>query len=132
MNTKVIKVVVLLAVAAVVVIWSVYKTIGQQGVPEAVLKEVVKTIDYKTGEIASLPRSEWEGLRDKTPKTNVYKNPKTRQYTLVDMFTCANCGKEIPAIVVRDEVAAKGDFRKLRAEYVCPNCGKSPFFRRGP
>jgi transposase-like protein/DNA-directed RNA polymerase subunit RPC12/RpoP len=126
----------LLAVAAVVVVVAVAITLGvlrvrgQQGPPEAVLKEMVKMMDYKTLESVSLPRSEWEGLRDKTPKTNVYKNPKTGQYTLVDIFKCANCGKDIPAIAVTDELAVNGDFRKMRAEYVCPYCGKSPFFKQ--
>jgi ribosomal protein L37AE/L43A len=62
----------------------------------------------------------------------VYKNPKTGQYTLVGVFTCANCGKDIPGMAVPDEATVKGDFRKMRAEYVCPYCGKSPFIRQGP
>ena len=129
MNKNVIYAVLLVAVVALAVIWGVRRTIGRQGPPDAVLQEVVKKIDYKTREIIPLSQARWEELRDKTPRANVYKNPKTGEYTVVNILTCGHCGAEIPTIAITDEVAANGDVRKLRDEYKCPFCGQSAFFR---
>ena len=131
MTKKVTSVIVLLAVIAVVVIWSIHRTIGNAGPPEAVLQQVVKKIDYKTREIISLPLGQWDELRDKNPVTNVYKNPKTGEWTVVNILKCPNCGAEVPTIAITDEVAKGGAaaISKLRAEYKCPVCGKCPLYQ---
>jgi DNA-directed RNA polymerase subunit RPC12/RpoP len=132
MNKRAVTAVVLLVLLVLAIVWGVRRTFGRQGPPTAVSGEMVKMMDYKTLESVSLPRSEWEGLRSRIPGTNTYKNPKTGQHTLVGVFKCANCGKDIPSMPVPDEATVNGDFRKMRAEYKCPYCGKSPFDLPGP
>jgi len=120
--------VVLLAIAAV--IWAMRMTGGKR-MPAAVAGEVVRRIDFKTLEVIELPRSEWMGLRG---KYNLYKNPKTGRFTVVDVMRCASCGEEIPVFPVTEEAAAEGPagVMKLRRAYRCPKCSKPAYPSGGP
>ena len=127
-NKQIIGAVVLVIVIVAAGIW-IGRSMRAPGMPLGVAGEMVKKIDFKTMEVVEQTRAKWLELHG---KLNLYKNPKTGEYTVVDMMKCASCGADIPILPMTDELFKKGfpAIRQAETEYKCPKCGKSPFSGR--
>ncbi len=72
-----------------------------------------------------------------------YKNPKTGEYTMVNVMKCASCGRPIPVPTLPDDLRPKSAsgprpsreasqalaaaMQKFELTYKCPLCGKNAF-----
>ena len=121
---------ILIAVVTVIVIvvagvW-LTRSMRGPGMSGQVAGQVAKKIDYKSMETVSLPLGKWMDLY--YGKYNLYKNPKSGEYTMVDTIKCRSCGAEIPEMPLTEEFAKKGHdaVQQAMTDYKCPKCGKSP------
>jgi len=98
--------------------------------PKWVLEQPVEKIDVKTREIVVRKIAEWQALGP-NPE-GLYRNPRTREFTMTSAMTCAACGQKIPTPPMPPEAAGGGPaaheawMRTAR----CPLCGRTPFIVR--
>ena len=111
--------------AAGVVIGGVgaWKSMRRGGVstPDHVMNRPQARIDVNSMEVVTLPRSEWRKLGQKDGR---YRNPTTKEYTMVLVGRCASCGKEIPlpAGTPPREKQTYEWLKKAYEETMCPHC----------
>ena len=123
---------VLVALIIVTAIVCYHRLGGGQAIPERILKEPMSKMDTKTMEIVTLSREDWQG-KYKPDASGYYKNPKTGEYTMAEIITCARCGKQVPEKSFLHEITQVGILQrkavmeKLRSECVCPYCKKNPY-----
>ena len=125
-GTKYAVIVVVAVVLVALVAWRLKSKgmIGGPKPPDWVLDKTYWKIDsVKPYESVELSLREWKKLGIKDGK---YKSPETGEYTMVPRMKCAACGDwipgpEMPALGPESDPA---DEEKIRAEYVCPKCGK--------
>ncbi len=103
-KTWLVSLLIILVVVATVVLVN-WKTTASTPPPEVLAREVTR-IDIETGELITLPASEWI---EQGEKDGLYKNPKTGKYTTDGIVICESCGKKI-------------SLRKSKEG--CPKCGK--------
>jgi hypothetical protein len=143
---------VLIIVVIVAVVFTAKRMAGGPQPPAAVWGQQVQKIDLKTSEFVTASIGDWT-TKYKADAMGRYKNPKTGEYTMVDPIKCAACGQEIPPpdyssaythaqptapaaaasnglpppIGARDLGVDIGAVEKIKHDYRCPKCGKSPF-----
>ena len=132
-------VVALVVVIVIAAVFTAHRTKGQQGnaalqTAEKNLTSVkVDKIDNKTYEVISETASDWSGKY--APDSSGHcKNPKTGEYTMCNIITCASCGEKIPAPDF-PPITAKGGARmqalaeeqQIMRDYKCPKCGKNAY-----
>jgi hypothetical protein len=141
-----------LIVVVIAVIFTAKRMTGAPPPPDYVMDQKVEKIDYESQDLITESLRDWIG-KYAPDAAGRFKNPKTGKYTMVDAFKCGACGELIPVLQVPPELqpktpeappAASGDkslpppmhgrsgidptvMMKLRQEYKCPKCGKSPF-----
>jgi predicted RNA-binding Zn-ribbon protein involved in translation (DUF1610 family) len=98
-------------------------------------------IDMKSLEIFSETGNDWTTIY-KADETGRFKNPKTGEYTMVNIMRCASCGQPIPmpelpaALMPQREPGKKINPRmgmqeiatamqNVLRDYKCPKCGKN-------
>ena len=144
---KLVVYVVLLVVVVAAVALTVKRVASKPGPPNWVLDQQVQKIDSKTQEVVTESVRDWTG-KYAPDETGRWKNPKAGTYTMVDPMKCESCGATIPVPdystvkmipdniplppgadasktkqpMIRDPV----DMDRIRREYKCPKCGKSP------
>ena len=144
--------VVLIIVVVVAIVFAAKRMSSSPPPPSWVLDTKVQKIDYKTQELFTESNGDWIG-KYAPDVTGRYKNPKTGACTLVDPMKCAACGATIsgpqfyealhPAGAAPAAPVAVGTnglppmappnmvdpsvIEKIKSEYRCPKCGKSPF-----
>ena len=104
--------------------------------PDYVLNMQITKISEKApyNEVTLMYR-EWEKLG--SDNVGRYKDPKTKEYTMVSPIPCAACGKDIPMLTIPPEVyinePEKRDEKilRLQSEYICPLCGQPAYPREG-
>ena len=121
---------IVLIVMAVVVVVTGIKAARRGEVPPAdeFLAQPLEKIDSKSGELITKSRGEW--IKLKAPKGEVWENPDTGKYTIVDMIPCPHCGKKIPGPLqmvhpkhLKDQEASRKLWDEYKS-YKCPECGK--------
>jgi rRNA maturation protein Nop10 len=123
-----------IVIALVVIMGKRAGLFGGPKPPQWVMEQSEEKIDVKSLKVVKLSIGQWEKLgRDASGR---YKNPDTGEYTMAKIMICAACGAQIPAQELPTAAAAKGReemaaqteaIMKIREEYKCPVCGKSPF-----
>jgi hypothetical protein len=136
-------VVALVVVIAVVAVLTVKRTSGTgeskmlNEARRAQAGAIMDKIDNKSLEIISEPASDWMG-KYAPDSSGHFKNPKTGEYTMVTIITCASCGAQIPAPDLNPALKGKATVRTDRAQamhdqlqilhnYQCPKCGKNAY-----
>jgi len=123
----------------IVILVALYFGIKKSGItgkgpkaPASVLAQKFTRIDTKPPyKIVELTFSEWQKLGPDS--AGRYKDPETKEYTIVEPITCASCRKMIPVVQYpADVLALTGDARldkqmQLRNEYKCPLCQKPAY-----
>jgi len=103
-------------------------------------EEQVEKIDMSDGTLMTLTLEEWMDLGEKASR---YKNPETKEYTMVVLVTCAACGEKVipvefpdppPVAKSREEYFAQrgkyeAELARLIREYKCPKCGELAYSR---
>jgi predicted RNA-binding Zn-ribbon protein involved in translation (DUF1610 family) len=126
-------VLVLIIVAALVL--TVKRLLLAGGPPEApawVLNQPLTLIDINPP-YASITKTAGEWQKLGTDGSEHYKNPNTRQFTMVRPIFCPSCGKPIPppqyppTLKNMDPSARSVEMQKIKQEYKCPLCGKSVY-----
>jgi len=105
--------------------------------PGDIMDLEVEKIDQSTLMLMTKTLGEWENLGERNGK---YKNPETKEYTMMTPIICRACGEKIPAPefpeIARSKAAKKrgpeGDriaaiVNEITRNYTCPRCGASPF-----
>ena len=121
--------IVLIVVAVVVVVTGIKGARrGEVPPPDRYLKQLVARIDSESFELITKSRREWRKVKAK--KGDVWKNPDTGKYTIVDLIVCVECGEKIPGplqmvhMKYLKDAEAKRKFLAERDSYKCPKCGK--------
>jgi len=141
---KIVIVIVCLVVIGAVIAFIVRSSSSPESIaqeePEALQGLKYSRIDLVTNETITLTRAEWNKLGHN--KNHVWKNPKTGEYTMVDIATCVQCGKPVPSMVLDWETVMEGsretqeerraEFHRAWEESECPHCGASPCFPPPP
>jgi len=103
-------------------------------------EELVEKIDMSDGTLMTMTLKEWMDLGEKNGR---YKNPETKEYTMVAPITCAACEEKVipvqfpdppPVAKSQEEYFAQrgayeAEVAKLIREYKCPKCGKLAYSR---
>jgi len=94
---------------------------------------MVEMIDAVSGELISMPAEYW---RKNEGEGVLYRNPKTGDYTVVEVTRCPSCGEKVP----RRRMLQEGEtmdlpedmpehmrrwFLKTTWNTICPHCGGS-------
>jgi len=135
---KTLLVIILIVIVVAGIIFTVRRAgRGTAKPPPRIAGEKIEKIDYKTGEFFTKTRGEWDKLR-RDDFRSAWKNPKTGEYTVVDVMTCPHCGEKIPQRPVTvEEVNNPASMepealRAANAAYKCPKCGKCPYLPGAP
>jgi len=111
----------LIVIIVGVVIWLlIWAGVGSSGIPKHVREQGVEMADIKSLEVITLPAEKWAKMLGENGK---YRNPKTGEYTMVPVMTCAACGEKIPKPDIPPD-ASPADFERYLMEYKCPKCGE--------
>jgi hypothetical protein len=93
----------------------------------------VEKIDNKTYEVISETAADWAG-KYAPDSSGHWKNPKTGEYTVCNVITCASCGVKIPVpdfppVTGKGQarVEAIGQMMQIKRDYMCPKCGKQAY-----
>jgi len=136
---------VIVIVAAVVIMMS--RGGSGAGPGNTVTEQQLTLMDKSTLETETLTLAEWQS-RGKDSE-GYYKNA-AGEYTMVESMNCPDCGAEIPKLLLPPEpigVGGEEDYppgmepdsavdpfeeweettARMKAEYVCPQCGKHPY-----
>jgi len=131
-------------VLPVIIIGAVGTMIGRRfsrdDMPAWKEKEQVEKIDMSDGTLMTMPLKDWMDLGMKDGK---YRNPETKEYTMVTPIVCAACGEKVIPVEFPDPPpvgksqeeyfaqrgAYEAEVAKLIREYKCPKCGKLAYSR---
>jgi hypothetical protein len=150
MNAKKIGItVLLLAVIAAAVVFTVRRARSQLQTPTMVVDQKFPKIDVKSLEVFWETNSDW-ATKYAPDASGRWKSPGTGEHTIVNAMTCMSCGQLIPVpqypasanppksmpiqekrgAMSASEVGAAG--RELLSNYICPRCGKHAWFPPPP
>ena len=144
MNAKKIALIALLAaviaVAAVVTVRRIRNE--ERNTPTLYVDQMVEKIDMKSYEVFTETAGDWMG-KYAHDASGRYKNPRTGEYTMVDIMRCASCGQpipvpEMPTIALPKSGSGKRSgfganpartaaIEEFQRNYKCPKCGKNAF-----
>lgn len=146
MDTK--KVVVIVVLVVVIVIAGVLTMKHTSSTTSAVVEKSRQSamaakadkIDNKSFEVISETLADWNS-KYAPDKEGHFKNPKTGEYTMVQVMKCAACGANIPYPDLPPELRQpKGKRRsggldsaidEFLRDYKCPKCGKNAYISEG-
>jgi len=126
----------LLVVIVGAIIMIVLRVTSSPPAPEWMEEKMVEKMDTVTGESITKSLVKWQKIGF---KGDMYKNPKTGEFTMADPVKCPHCGAKIPAAPMppmpedfgEGPVEAQrvmGQWNRERArvarEYACPECGE--------
>ena len=116
---------VLIAVAIVAVVVAVKRTQSRPERPAWMMDQQIQKIDIKSLEVVTKRLSDWEA-KYAPDASGRFKNPKTGEYTMVEVMRCKACGQFIPK-PSEDEMLHAGTPEERRLMVTCPRCGKNIF-----
>lgn len=117
-----------IAALVVIVAGALFFALKQSGIlgrrpnpPKWLLEQPMEKVDSQTFDLVTLQFKDWLELGE---KDGLYRNPKTRKYTMAPAIECANCKSKIP-----DETQERSPDEQLEwmKSAKCPKCGKNPF-----
>ena len=91
----------------------------------------IPKIDLETGEVFIKTAREWRTL---ARSGDAWQNPTTGEYTLTFAIVCGSCGETIPAPYLPPYILEQGPavIARMKPDYLCPKCGRSPYDTSAP
>jgi hypothetical protein len=142
---KIALIVLLIAVIAAAAVVAAIRVQSELKGPPLLLDQKFDKIDMKSFEIVSETLRDWN-TKYTPDASGHYKNPKTGQYTMVDVMKCASCGQLIPVPDMPLELRSNPELVKARGRgmreaalammaarekfernYKCPKCGRNAY-----